>query len=98
MTEDQFNTLKTQLTDISTQLKEQDKRIAAQQTQLENINEQFVGTFYADLTTRADDLEEIIRNLEFTVKEEQVISNASFAKVRTELTAVRTLIEVNEVA
>lgn len=89
MTEDQFNSLQAQLNQISSQLKAQDKRISAQQAELENINSQFFGPFYADLTTRTDDLEDSINELTFIVREGQVISNTSFARVRADIAAFK---------
>lgn len=96
MTEDQFNSLQAQLDQINSQLKAQGKHINAQQAELENINSQFFGPFYTDLTTRTDDLEESINELTLIVREGQVISNAAFARVRTDIIALKSLNKRNE--
>ena len=82
MTEGQFNSLQAQLNQISSQLRAQDKRISAQQSELENINSQFFGPLYADLVTRTDDLEYIIR-------EGQVIAGLAHDKIRAEIVLLK---------
>jgi len=86
MTEDQFNSLQAQLNQISSQLKAQDKRINAQQAELENINSQFFGPFYTDLITRTDDLE-------YTVREGQVVSGISHDRIRAEIALLKMNLE-----
>lgn len=86
---DQYNSLQAQLASITNRLDEQDERMSVIQAELKEINAHFFGAFYADLTTRADDLETAVHDLDFTVKEGQMISNPLFAKVRSDLAKIR---------
>jgi len=87
MTEDQFNSLQAQLNDITLMLKSQNRRIHDQQRELERINSQFFGPFYADLTTRMDDLEYVIR-------EGQVIAGIHHDKIWAEIALMKSRMEV----